>query len=370
MKQSLLYEQTSCRLQVDGLPDVSAGNDASSIGIITGWTLRWAGRPDLEGRREHLLALMQVVLPYARHLISEVSRSFGDAEQPVSITPGPDGLHQLSLRSSQSGVEPLRLTLDDAELADLVQVLDRLRHDPRLQLDLDLPASRPLRPRELSLRVPLSRRLAAPLGGLAALMLAAGVGTLLPLPRPQPSGGGSGSGALSTSSSSTKTSSSTGSSNRTSSGNSSSPDSSNTAASSSATKSSATNSSDSNSAARTNTNPPPETSTRPEGGGPDATEELINRLHAQLGRNAQRHSLRRIRSDQTWMLAVDRSGAVVAATPYDVRDNTSATDLGLPQRSVSRPAPSGTTLVRGDLRSSGYWELAPWDGWGSQPPQR
>ena len=37
--------------------------------------------------------------------------------------------HRLELRSSREGVEPLQLKLDDAELADLVRCLDRLRLD-------------------------------------------------------------------------------------------------------------------------------------------------------------------------------------------------------------------------------------------------
>jgi hypothetical protein len=184
MQQKLRYDQVSCRLLVDGVPDVSAGQPADAVGIITGWSLEWLGRPQLEGRREHLLALMQAVLPYARHLISGVVRPFGGKDDPAEIGPHPAGGHLLRLRSSQPDTPPLDLQLDDAELADLVRVLDQLRLDPRLRLDLPVPASRPLRVRELMERVPLQRRLAAPLGGVAALAIAAGVAALLPSPPP------------------------------------------------------------------------------------------------------------------------------------------------------------------------------------------
>jgi hypothetical protein len=190
MKQSLRYDQISCRLQLDGLPDVSTGQSADAIGILTSWSLEWLGRPQLEGRREHLEALMAVVLPYARHLISGVAVPFGDGQAPVTIEPGGEGRHRLQLRSSQPGIEPLLVELDDAELADLVRVLDQVRLDPRLQLPLPLQDPRPLRHRELSRRTPLARRLAAPLGGALALGLAAGVAALLPLPpQPAPAGG-------------------------------------------------------------------------------------------------------------------------------------------------------------------------------------
>lgn len=186
MKQSFRYDQLSCRLQVEGLPDPAAGQTAGMLGIITSWTLEWVGHPQLEGKREHLHALIQVVLPYARHLISGVSRRFGSAEGTVEIGPGLEGGHRLLLRSSQPDTPPLEVQLDDAELADLVRVIDQLRLDPRLHLALPMPEPEPLRARELMARLPLGRRLAAPLGGMAALTLAATLGALLPAPAPEP----------------------------------------------------------------------------------------------------------------------------------------------------------------------------------------
>ena len=186
MKITLRFDQISCRLQVEGLPDVSAGHGPDCVGILTGWTLQWAGRPELEGRKEHLEALMAVVLPYARHLISGVQRSFGAAPQPVEIGPHAEGGHALLLRSSQPDTPPLEVRLDDAELADLVRVLDQLRADPRMTLPIEVPASRPLRARDLEQRTPLVQRLAAPVGGALALALVAAVGLLFPVPRPLP----------------------------------------------------------------------------------------------------------------------------------------------------------------------------------------
>ncbi len=186
MKQTLRHDQLSCRLQVDGFPDVSAGQAPGTVGIITGWRLEWMGRPELEGEREHLLALMEVVLPYARHLISGVGRRFGSEDQPVQIEPDSAGGHRLELRSRQAGNPSLVVELDDAELADLVRVLDSLRLDPRLQLQLTVPQPVPLRQRELAERLPLQRRLAAPVAGLAALAAAAAVALIVPPPPPAP----------------------------------------------------------------------------------------------------------------------------------------------------------------------------------------
>ena len=90
--------------------------------------------------------------------------------------------HQLLLRSSQDGIEPLRLMLDDAELSDLVRCLDQLRLDQRVQLTWQLEENRPLARQELVEKIPLQRRLSAPaLGGLA---LASSVAAALVLPLP------------------------------------------------------------------------------------------------------------------------------------------------------------------------------------------
>ena len=111
---------------MEGFPDLSAGQEGETIGILSGWRLQLIGAPELEGTRDHLEALMNAVMPYARHQLSGVRRRFGGDDSFVAIEPNGDR-HQLELRSSRAGVEPLQLNIDDAELSDLVRCLDRLR---------------------------------------------------------------------------------------------------------------------------------------------------------------------------------------------------------------------------------------------------
>jgi len=183
MKLSSRYEQTSCRLVLEGLPDLSAGQSAQTIGILTGFTLALAGKTEMEGQRDHLQALVAVVLPYARQLLSGVARPLGDDAAAVAIRPQ-EGGHELELRSSQPNTPPLQLPLDDAELADLVRCLDRLQLDPQVAVPLIWPEPQPLRRSELRDRLPLTRRLAAPLTGVAALLVAAALVSLIPTPKP------------------------------------------------------------------------------------------------------------------------------------------------------------------------------------------
>ena len=84
------------------------------------------------------------------------------------------GKHQLQLRSSREGVKPLQILLDDADLADLVRCLDRLRLDEKVKLQWTYPEDQPLARKELVERIPLQRRLGpAALGGLLLSLSAA-----------------------------------------------------------------------------------------------------------------------------------------------------------------------------------------------------
>lgn len=329
MKQTLTYQPHSfgthaCRLRVEGFPDVSSGQGSGAVGIITGWSLEWLGHPQLEGRRDHLQALMATVLPYARHLLSGVSRPIGGGEDPVTIGPDERGGHHMRLRSGEPDTPPLDLHLDDAELADLVRVLDQCRLDPRLQLPMPVPEALPLPARELRHRLPLRRRLAAPVGGLAALALAAGVTSLIPPPRP--------SGGLQQASTTKPLTP---------------PPSSPPRAATPA--------------------PPPAASTAATTNGlapapsPEATEARLTRLRRWLlSRQPANGPAPRA---QAWQLEVNGQGEVVAARPVEGNDGKDRAQLGLPPTAVPTSPTRDALLVRGDLRPSGLWELAPWHGW-------
>ncbi|MFM7235285.1 MAG: DUF4335 domain-containing protein [Cyanobium sp.] len=297
MKQTLTYMPHafgahSCRLRVEGLPDVSSDRGSDALGIITGWCLDWVGHPQLEGRREHLQALISTVIPYARHLLSGIPRAMGGENDPVHIGPQEDGRHHMELRSSQPDIPPLEVTIDDAELADLVRVLDQCRLDPRIQLPLPVPEALPLPARELRHRVPLRRRLSAPVGGLAALAVAAGAGSLLPTPR--------------------------------------------------------------------SSDPPqirtPTAKTAPA----DTVQPRLSLLRSWLERRTPRGTGQ---ASQTWQLAVNTRGEVVAASAVEGTDGTQRARLGLPIAEVSSSPSGDTLLVRGVLKPSGFWELSPWHGW-------
>ena len=184
----LRFEQSSARLDLFGLPDVTrdpetAPEGGQRLGILTRWELAIGQQATLEGRLDHLQGLLEVVLTYVRRLISSSPRPCGSEGQRVEIEPH-EGGHRLTVHSSQPDTPPLRLTLDSAELADLTQCLDQMLHDPRIGLPLAPPAARPLPRRDLPRSTPLPQRLLAPTAAAASLLLTAALASLVPLPRP------------------------------------------------------------------------------------------------------------------------------------------------------------------------------------------
>ena len=142
---SYRFDQNSSSLELYGMPDVSNGDSEETIGIISSWTLKIIGSPLLEGEKEHLDNLMQVILQYSRSYISGIRRTFASNKNIVTISPF--GInHKLLLNSTKNGVKPLEIILDDSELSDLTRCLDLLRFDPRFNISwnikLDIPYSK------------------------------------------------------------------------------------------------------------------------------------------------------------------------------------------------------------------------------------
>ena len=145
MNLSYRFDQNSSSLELAGIPDVSMGDSETTIGIISSWTLRIIGSPVLEGEKEHLDNLMQVILQYSRSYISGIRKEITSNKNLVCITPSGVN-HKLILNSTKEDVRPLEIVLDDAELSDLTRCLDLLRFDPRFNIkwniNVEIPFSK------------------------------------------------------------------------------------------------------------------------------------------------------------------------------------------------------------------------------------
>ena len=142
IKLSYRFDQDSSSLEVSGMPDVSNGDPEDSISILSSWKLKIIGSPILEGEKEHLDNLMQVILQYSRSYLSGIRKTFISNKKIVIISPLGTN-HKLLLNSTKKGIKPLEIILDDSELSDLTRCLDLLRFDPRFSLKWDIKQDRP-----------------------------------------------------------------------------------------------------------------------------------------------------------------------------------------------------------------------------------
>ena len=136
------FDQNSSSLQLSGLPDVSNGDSEDTIGILSSWNLKIIGSPLLEGEKEHLDNLMQVVLQYSRSYISGIKKAFISNKKLVTIMPFGHN-HKLVLKSTKKEVKPLEIILDNSELSDLTRCLDNIRFDPRFNIKWNIRLDRP-----------------------------------------------------------------------------------------------------------------------------------------------------------------------------------------------------------------------------------
>ena len=136
------FDQNSSSLELAGMPDVSNGDSEQTIGILTSWTLKIIGSPILEGEKEHLDNLMQVILQYSRSYISGIRSKITSNKNIVTLSP--HGInHKLLLNSTKKDVKPLEIILDDSELSDLTRCFDLLRFDSRFNLKWDISIDKP-----------------------------------------------------------------------------------------------------------------------------------------------------------------------------------------------------------------------------------
>ena len=139
---SYRFDQNSSSLELSGMPDVSNGDSRDTIGILSSWRLKIIGSPLLEGEKEHLDNLMQVILQYSRSYISGIRKTFISNKKIVKISPF--GIsHKILLNSTKEGVKPLEIILDDSELSDLTRCLDLLRFDPRFNISWEIIHDKP-----------------------------------------------------------------------------------------------------------------------------------------------------------------------------------------------------------------------------------
>ena len=174
------FNQNSSSLELSGMPDVSNGDSEKTIGIISSWNLKIIGSPLLEGEKEHLDNLMQVIFQYSRSYVSGVRNTFISNKNIVTIAPF-NLNHKLTLKSTKKGIKPLEIILDDSELSDLTRCLDLLRFDSRFNIRWSVETDRPFRKRYILKNKLKSRNNSSLINSFLIFILSSCIFILIPL---------------------------------------------------------------------------------------------------------------------------------------------------------------------------------------------
>ena len=129
------FNQSSVCLEIVGLPDYSKNDDEKSISIISKWKLSIVNQPDIEGSYEHLKSIISVFYQYSSSILLEQENKL--ETKLIDIKSNDDGSHCITLKSSKSKVEPLKINLGNAEFSDVINCLDQLKDAEDIKLDFN-----------------------------------------------------------------------------------------------------------------------------------------------------------------------------------------------------------------------------------------
>ncbi len=119
----LIFNQSSVRLEIFGLPDYANNENKNQISIISQWKLMIIDTPLIEGNIEHLSSIMGAFYSYSNFLINNdngfYESKFIDIKTENYFT------HKVLLKSSKSDIKPLKINIGNAVLSDIINCFDQ-----------------------------------------------------------------------------------------------------------------------------------------------------------------------------------------------------------------------------------------------------
>ncbi|AAP99953.1 MULTISPECIES: DUF4335 domain-containing protein [Prochlorococcus] len=170
MKLNLIFTSGIARIEIDGLPDHSLGHDNNTLGILLSWKLNLIGIASLDGKKEHLKNLINVVLTYSSYCISGIFKTVSDESKTITISRY-QKQNKLTLISTKRDIEPLTIFLDDAELVDLTKCLDQVIHEKKIAIDWVYSINKPRINSEWRSKKNILNRLVHPFIGSFLIMI-------------------------------------------------------------------------------------------------------------------------------------------------------------------------------------------------------
>jgi hypothetical protein len=132
MQNKLLFNQSSVSLEIKGLPDLSNNENTDQISIISQWKLTITDKPLIEGNIEHLEPIMDAFYIYSNLFISNQVPLY--ESKLIDIKAEDLNIHNIILKSSKAGVEPLIIKIGNSILSDIVNCFDQLNESSKVRL--------------------------------------------------------------------------------------------------------------------------------------------------------------------------------------------------------------------------------------------
>jgi len=132
MQNKLSFHQSSVSLEIIGLPDYSNNEYKDQISIISQWKLNIIDKPLIEGKMDHLVPIMDAFYIYSNLLITNDFPLY--ESNLIDIKADNLHIHNIVLKSSKPGVEPLIIKIGNSLLSDTINCFDQLNESSKVRI--------------------------------------------------------------------------------------------------------------------------------------------------------------------------------------------------------------------------------------------
>jgi len=131
LQNKLLFNQSSVRLEIFGLPDYSDNEHEDQISIISQWKLLIIDKPVIEGNIDHLRLIMEAFYSYTNFLVNNETALY--ESKLIDIKAENFFKHRILLKSSKPDVKPLIITIGNSVLSDIINCFDQLNSSAKIR---------------------------------------------------------------------------------------------------------------------------------------------------------------------------------------------------------------------------------------------
>ena len=131
LQNKFLFNQSSVSLEIIGLPDYSNNENKENISIISQWKLIIIDKPVIEGNLDHLRSIMKAFYTYSISLLTDVNVLY--ESNLIDIKFENFSTHVLLLKSSKPDVKPLKISIGNSVLSDIINCFDQLGSSDKIK---------------------------------------------------------------------------------------------------------------------------------------------------------------------------------------------------------------------------------------------